>query len=251
MTTQGHGMKKDHAMQGAAVPVTFKRQWDDGYGARGWKLDSSAHDPEVIASTAFPGESIPTSVLIHDILDHLISGFGPSGHRNEAMALAQLQLRTGSYIRPDLEQMIDEDILHGTVIGESLESFLPGELLRHLSQEQMSDKQKMDGLIAKLGREEVRASLLKRFYELGEQGIADARKNWQRLGLDHAARMATGLCLQALLVKVDNYVSTHDVDQARGEFVVGKTACAMRLSAPERFHALLPIPSPMPEETGL
>lgn len=78
------------------VSVTYRREWQDGYGARGWKLDVSLDDPEVIASTAEAGLRLPTSVLIQDILDHHLSGLALGGHRNEAVALHQLGLRTGA-----------------------------------------------------------------------------------------------------------------------------------------------------------
>lgn len=241
MPALGCDLKNSREIDGMTVPVTFKREWDDGFGARGWKLDISAHDPEIIASTAFPGESIPTSVLIHDILDHLISGFGPSGHRNEAMALMQLHLRTGSYIRPDIEQMIEEDILQGTVIGETLKSFLPNDLLENLPAVGMSNKEKMTTLITKLGWDQVLTSLLNRFHELGTLGIPDAKESWANLGLKYSARTATGLCLQSLLENADKYVSEHEVSSARGDFVVGNTACALRLSAPHDFHMTMPV----------
>ena len=85
------------------VRVTYRSEWPDGFGARGWKLDIALDDPEIIASTPSPGERINTSVLVHDILDHYVSGFPPSGHRNEAMALIQLSTRTGSDPRSDYE----------------------------------------------------------------------------------------------------------------------------------------------------
>lgn len=227
------------------VPVTYKRAWNDGFGATGWKLDINAHDPEIIASTAFSGESIPTSVLIHDILDHLVSGFGPSGHRNEAMALMQLHLRTGSYIRPDIEQMIEEDILQGTVIGETLESFLPYDLLEYLPAVNTSNKEKMITLVTKLGRDRVLASLLNRFHELGTLGIPGAKESWESHGLDYSARTATGICLQSLLENADKYVSEHEVDSARGDFVVGNTVCALRLAPmPQGSHMTLPVFGP-------
>ena len=235
------GLKNGCEIGGMTVPVTFKREWDDGFGAKGWKLDISAHDPEIIASTAFSGESIPTSVLIHDILDHLISGFGPSGHRDEAMALMQLHLRTGSYIRPDIEQMIEEDILHGRVIGETLESFLPNDLFEHLPAASTSNKEKMTALITKLGRDQVLASLLSQFHEIGTLGIPSAKESWENLGLNYSIRTAIGLCLQSLLENADKYVSEHKVSSAQGDFVVGNTACALRLSAPHDFCMTLPV----------
>jgi hypothetical protein len=222
-------------MDGIIVPVTYKREWDDGFGARGWKLDISAHDPEIIASTAYPGENIPTSVLIHDILDHLVSGFGPSGHRNEAMALMQLHLRTGSSIHPDIQQMIEEDILQGCVIGETLESFLPHDLLVHLPGAGLSGKEKMTALVTRLGRERVLTGLLNLFHELGVRGIPLAETGWKGYGLDYSRRTATGLCLQSLLENADQHVSGLAADHACGDFIIGNTACALRLSTPHDF----------------
>lgn len=96
---------------GVDVPVTYKKVWDDGFGARGWKVNATIGDPEIIASTRETGWKINTSVFIHDILDHLLSGFGISGHRREAMALIQLAKRTGSDPGPEFEQLVREDIL--------------------------------------------------------------------------------------------------------------------------------------------
>ena len=75
--------------------MSYRDEWEDGFGVRGWKLDAAMRDSTVIASTAYTGENVPTSVLIQDILDHLLCGFGFSGHRNEAMAVVQLASRTG------------------------------------------------------------------------------------------------------------------------------------------------------------
>ena len=228
-------------VNGMRVPVTFMREWDDGFGATGWKLDISAHDPEIIACTAFPGERIITSVLIHDILDHFVSGFGPSGHRNEGMALMQLHLRTGSYIRPDIEQMIKEDIFIGNVIGESLENFLPNDLLEHLPAFNTSNKEKMITLITKLGSDHVLTSLLNRFQEIGTIGIPDAKENWEKLCLNYSKRTAIGLCLQSLLENADKYVSAHELSNTHGDFVVGNTTCTLQLSAPYIFCMTLPV----------
>ncbi|HEB97490.1 MAG TPA: hypothetical protein ENI96_13790, partial [Sedimenticola thiotaurini] len=90
--------KTHHSRQRMRIPVTYRDEWQDGFGARGWKLDASLMESTVISSTAYTGEKVPTSVLVHDILDHLLSGFGFSGHRNEAMAVVQLASRTGADI---------------------------------------------------------------------------------------------------------------------------------------------------------
>lgn len=223
------------------VPVAYKSEWDDGFGARGWKLDTGAQDPEIIASTSFPGANISTSVLIHDVLDHFVSGFGLSGHRNEAMALMQLHLRTGSDIRPDIEQMIEEDVLHGRVIGEPLDTFLPNDLLGHLPTASASDKQKMAILAAKLGQHTVRTRLRNHFLELGTLGISRAKENWKRLGLDYSMRAAIGLCLQSLLENADKYVCEQGLNGAGGDFIITNAACALWLYSPHDMHITLPV----------
>ena len=60
---------------GVLVPVTYKKVWDDGCGARGWKVNATIGDPEIIASTRETGRIINTSVFVHDILDHFLSGW--------------------------------------------------------------------------------------------------------------------------------------------------------------------------------
>ena len=36
------------------VPVTYKKVWDDGFGARGWKVNATIGDPEI---TVIPRKS--------------------------------------------------------------------------------------------------------------------------------------------------------------------------------------------------
>lgn len=66
---------------GIVFPACYRDGWQDGYGACGWKLEVALSDPAIIACTAYTGKQVPTSVLVHDILDHLVSGFGLSGYR--------------------------------------------------------------------------------------------------------------------------------------------------------------------------
>ena len=109
------------------VSCLYRRTWQDGFGARGWKLAGTANDPEVIASTAATGERIPTSVFVHDILDHFLCGLGPSGHRNEAVALLQLAARTGDedYLG-SLGRACDEVAAFGPSVVICPASTLPG-----------------------------------------------------------------------------------------------------------------------------
>lgn len=150
------------------LAVTYKKSWDDGFGARGWKVDASIGDPQIIASTRETGQRINTSVFVHDILDHYLSGFGISGHRSEAMALIQLSKRTGASPTPDYKQIIDEDILHGRINGETMRSFLPNDLADLLPlKKNMSDREIITFLKNKTGKARLNEILVRHFYCIG------------------------------------------------------------------------------------
>lgn len=217
-----------------AVPVTYRSEWPDGFGARGWKLDIALDDPAVIAAASSTGTRIGTSVLVHDILDHYISGFPPSGHRNEAMALIQLQRRTGSDPRPDYEQMVDEDLMHGIVSGESMRSFLPPNLIRFLRAEFVSGSDTIKFLSKTLGRELLRTALVERFFELGHRGVPMAVANWASYGLDYARSNAIGKCLQELLVQADEIFLDGAYSYGKGSFRVGNRVCRLILEQPSK-----------------
>jgi len=227
--------------QSLVIPVTYKLEWQDGFGARGWKLDCTLDDPNVIAATAETGSQISTSVLVHDMLDHYISGFPLSGHRNEAMALIQLASRTGSDPRPDYTQMVDEDLMQGSASGEQLRSFLPPDFLKCLPDDLMSGKQVISVLIDKLGRSVLRAALIDHFFELGERGIPLAQASWRRHGLDYQLRKQFGQCLQKLLTRADNIVQERDCSCANGEFLLNNQFCQLHITTPYRHGLKEPV----------
>ena len=214
------------------ITLTYKQIWDDGYGARGWKLDSTLDDPEIIASTPYHGEKIATSVLIHDMLDHYLSGFGPSGHRNEAMALTQLGSRTDTDIEPDFAQMVDEDILQGNIIGEPLETFLPTTLSTILPDSLSTNADKMGFLAQKFGQKPLRLILVERFYELGKLGIPGAITHYRGHGLNYACRKATGIALQTLLEQIDQIVVKRELLKSHAHFYIGNTRCRAIVDGP-------------------
>ena len=223
-----------------AVPATYRREWLDGYGARGWKLDVSIGEPSVIAATAAHGIRIPTSVLVHDIVDHHLCGFGIGGHRNEAMALLQLASRTGTDPRPDFRQIIDEDLMHGHCNGESLQSFLPDGLTASIPATAGDDgKSLIDVLRARLGDEALRALLVEHFIAIGRSVQATVEARWRRLGLDYRRRGALGLTLQRLLVRIDTLVCEADWEHAHSSFIIGNHRCAVVMDVPSsaRFTA--------------
>ncbi len=229
-------INKSREIQPLVIPVTYKPEWQDGYGARGWKLDCTLDDPDVIAATAETGCQINTSVLVHDMLDHYISGFPLSGHRNEAMALIQLASRTGSDPRPDYTQMVDEDLMQGNVSGERLRSFLPSVFLKFLPDDSMSGKQAISVLIDKLGRSVLRAALIEHFFELGERGVPLAQAGWRRHGLDYQLRKQFGLCLQKLLTQGDNIVQEKEYSYVNAEFLFNNQFCQLHIMTPDIYR---------------
>ncbi|MBI1283312.1 MAG: hypothetical protein GC183_03095 [Thiobacillus sp.] len=217
------------------VPIVYHHEWADGFGARGWKLEAAMDDPEVIAATSETGLRIPTSVLIHDILDHHLCGLPLSGHRNEAIALHQLSLRTGSDPLPDLIQMVDEDLVHGRVIGDSMRTFLPEHLRARLPGGLSGDKDIAEYLIQDLGLEGLRQALTQQMLDIGHDGASGARKRYESSGLDYARRSALGLALQALFEQVDALVVSAGWEQAQGAFSITNNGCMLHMDTPQRI----------------
>ncbi len=204
------------------IPVTYKKSWDDGFAARGWKVNITIGDPQIIASTRETGPQINTSVFVHDILDHFLSGFGVSGHKSEAMALIQLSKRTGSSPEPDYKQIIEEDILNGRVNGESMKSFLPSSLINFLPENaNMTDKEIISLLKNKVGVECLSNTLVNHFFALGKQGEKHAEDNWLKLGLERHKQKKIGDALQKLLVEIDSKVEEMNIDKIKGSITIG------------------------------
>ena len=212
------------------VQATYKKMWSDGFGARGWKLNSTIGDPEIIASTRETGQRINTSVFIHDILDHFLSGFGVSGHRSEAMALIQLSKRTESDPRPDYEQMVKEDIINGRVNGESLVAFLPSELrILVPSNTEMTNKEIIAFLKESLGKKRLIELLVENFFTLGKAGEKHANNSWKKLGLNPKKGTEIGLALQEVLNEVDRVAEESSVENLDASITISNDKCIINL----------------------
>jgi hypothetical protein len=216
----------------------YEKAWEDGYGARGWKLRSGVSDPEIIASTAATGDRIPTSVFIHDILDHALCGLGPSGHRNEAIALIQLATRTRADPGEDFAQMVDEDLLHGRVLGESFRSFLPIDLLEGFPPSEQGGKETIKSLERRLGRSALRERLIAHFFEIGAKGAFNARQQFCSHGLDYRRRGPLGLALQWLLEQADDFVQMNNWERAVGSVSITDEWCCFEISEPVSWKSL-------------
>jgi hypothetical protein len=203
--------------KGVRLPVTYKKSWNDGFGARGWKLNIAIGNPEIIASTRETGQRINTSVFVHDILDHFLSGFGVSGHRSEAMALIQLSRRTNSDPTSDYAQMVEEDILNGRVNREPLLTFLPKELREALpSDSKLSDIETISFLKRKFSGEDLRDILVNRFFTLGNRGKEHAINSWSVIDLRTNMQTEIGMALQNLLEVTDSKVEGIGIDLLEG-----------------------------------
>jgi hypothetical protein len=214
------------------IPVTYKSSWNDGFGACGWKLDCSIGEPSVIAATAEAGQRIPTSVLVHDILDHHLCGVDIGGHRNEAVALIQLQKRTGSDPLPDFAQIINEDLMHGRTNGESLRSFLPDDLRQLLTDDLEDDKQAIAVLCDRLGEDNLRQRLLQQFVDIGHKAEKSAQQAFEKHGLDYSKRSEIGLCLQSVLREADQLLRWNNVEQAHAQFWIDHQQCGLDIRQP-------------------
>ncbi len=203
--------------------LTFRSEWQDGYGAQGWKLDLARNDPAVVACTAYTGDKTPTSVLVHDILDHLVSGFPLSGYANEARATAMHGLRNGIEVRSSYEWMADE-LLNGDGREELLTQFLPPDIVAGIPQLTRPDET-IASLIAAYGRARIKSHIVERFFRVGLSGIPVAFANWQSQHLGFDRMHAIGLCLQALLVKAQDIIEKSAIEAANGRCLVGNTAC--------------------------
>ena len=213
------------------VAVTYKKIWDDDFAARGWKVNATIGDPEIIASTRETGKRINTSVFVHDILDHFLSGFAVSGHRSEAMALIQLAKRTGSDPRSDYEQIIREDFFQGRINGESFKSFLPEVMLSLLpNRHGMSDKQIMHFLKQEIDEPTLLNLLSNHFFSIGVAGEEHAVASFDKLGLNSDKCKQLGLALQRLLEKVDKKVERSKLEKLDAMVVLNNNECLFMMN---------------------
>ena len=214
------------------IPVKYKSKWDDDFAVRGWKVNATIGDPTIIASTRETGQRINTSVLVHDILDHFLSGFGVSGHRSEAMALIQLAKRTDSSPASDYEQIVREDMMIGRINGESFMTFLPNQLTSLLPVEnEMSETAIINFLLNKMGKVELVAALVERFFTIGMMGEQHALTSYEKLGLDKDKRKEVGLSLQGLLQIVDEKVEASDVEDLDALISISNEKCSFEINS--------------------
>lgn len=212
------------------IECTYHTLWEDGFGARGWKINQSMDDPAVIASTAETGTRIPTSVFVHDIVDHHLCGLELSGHRNEAIALLLLHERTRSDPAADFEQLINEDIIRGHVNGEAMADFLPQDLRKNIPlRYSRDDKLTIGFLCGLLGEPQLRKKLVQHFFQIGHNNRKSALKNWNKTGLDYSKRAAIGLSIQRLLSRIDPVLISKSPTVVHGQLHINNHSCQLEM----------------------
>jgi len=203
--------------------LTYHSEWQDGFGAQGWKLDVAINDPQVIACTAYTGNKTPTTVLVHDLLDHLVSGFWLSGYANEARATAIHGLRNGIEVRSSYEWMTKE-ILNDKPPLDHFTEFLPEKITGHIPA-RYTYAEKTTFLFKEYALNDIRNYILENFYRIGLSGIPIAISHWQNKGLDFKNMYSIGMCLQDLLVEAQEVIKTWNVEAATGQILVDNISC--------------------------
>lgn len=220
---------KNFSSDSNQIGLTYRSEWHDGFGAQGWKLNVAMDDPKVIACTAYTGTKSPTSVLVHDILDHLVSGFWFSGFKNEARATAIHGLRNGIEVRSSYESMTD-DILSAEGATDEIMDLLPTSIT-----DSIPEQKPLIEMIATIRENfdlaEVRSEIIEGFFRIGLSGIPVAISNWQEKHLDFEKIHSIGLCLQALLVEVQDIIKRWAVEFAYGQVTVNNETCEFLVSA--------------------
>lgn len=208
---------------GTQFDVTYHSEWRDGYGAQGWKINVAMYDPEVIACTAYTGTKTPTSVLVHDILDHLVSGFWFSGYANEARATAMHGLRNGIEVRSSYEWMADE-ILGAKFLKEPLIDFLPASITGSITA-LTTPEETIVLLLENYDLADIRNHIVEGFFRIGLSGIPLAVSSWQDQRLDFDRMHMIGVCLQALFIEAQDIVMNWAAETVKGRIFVGNEVC--------------------------
>lgn len=225
-------------MAGVTVSATYHDTWNDGFAARGWKLDCSLTEPSVIASTSETGSRLSTSVLVHDILDHYLCGVGIGGHKNEAIALHQLAVRTGSDPLPDIRQIITEDLQQGCVEHDTMRSFLSRSLLSLVPHDEYTDYDIICSLRNSLPHEQLLHELELHFLRIGRENSRSARRRFEESCLSYEKRKPLGIAIQGLLIAFDKYLAIHSVGYAHGSSCLTNDHCTLRVAGLScAFHA--------------
>ena len=209
------------------IVAEYREYWDDGFGARGWKIAPSIEDPRVIASVAHTGSISATCVLVHDMLDHHLCGLSIGGHRNEVVATMLHAMRNGLSVEKSIDMMVDEFVGTG-YCGEMLTDFLPHDMMR------LVPRRTPAGLVSavlagNLGAGNLRQRLTSHYYALGIAGLTSALAKYESRGLSFSARRRVGAGLQRLIEHAEAHILMQGCTTATGTFTISDNVCSLSL----------------------
>ncbi len=223
--------------------LIYRDEWNDGFGARGWKLEAAIADPDVIACTAHSGGKSPTSVIVHDILDHFVSGFALSGCLHEAQAIVMHGLRNSIEVRSSFEWLVD-DILRDPASDSDARELLAPLLPAPVRACCRSSTEMVERVGAQLGTAQMRARLIQRLIGVGLGGVRTAMTNWERRHLPFERMADIGFCVQELLEKADDAILANKIAVADALLDLSDDVCRLELSAngsDEHVHLEQPV----------
>ena len=171
--------------------------------------DSGGGFPTFPSSTAI-GPASPTSVPIHDVLDHWVCGFGWRTYSDEAKATVMHGLRNGIDVRKSFE-LLAEDLIADQNPLEPIELFnLYRGLL--LGGALNPSREAFNRVICQMGHEKAIASTSMSLHRIGLEGIHEAQRQWQKLGLNLSLMGHIGLALQELLKEAESIIVANKHD---------------------------------------
>lgn len=210
------------------IKLTYQNEWQDGFGARGWKIDIAIPDPEVIACTAFTDGKSPTAVIVHDVLDHFISGFGSSGYVNEARAIVMHGLRNGIEVRSSIEWLVNDILSNSSSEANAVLESLLIQSSEILTSPSRPCNETLESLRERYGPDGLRNILAGKLIEAGLSGVPLAIGNWASHTLIFSRMAAIGFCLQRLFEQADEMISKRDIQVVRALLKIGNDVCVLK-----------------------
>lgn len=222
------------------VPLVYRTDWDDGFYARGWKIEGEMRRGAVIASTSTISGASPTSVPVHDILDHWVSGFSCHEWIGEAKAIVMHGLRNGIDVRRSLQAMAQEMAQGGYSLrggeeplsaGGSVDADCParaslrGERKRRSAAVEESFTTRVNVLTMALHRR-------------GLEGVGEAVQRWRWHGLEFGRMELIGRALQELLNAAECRLAKSKAHEAKGVVTITNQECCMTLIAGDEVDRL-------------
>lgn len=218
--------------------LIYRDEWNDDFGAQGWKLEAAIADPDIIACTARSGGKSPTSVIVHDILDHFVSGFALSGCLNEARATVMHGLRNSIEVRSSFEWLID-DILRDPASDSDAQVLLAALLPAPVRACCRSPAEMVERLKEQSGTAKMRARLVQRLIGVGLGGVRTAMTSWEQRHLPFERMADIGFCIQELLEKADDAILANKIALGDALLDLSDDVCRLELftnGSDEHFH---------------